>query len=141
MIIESVRSQKSTTPATVRFTTPPQSTRQQAPPKKLAQSVSVPQIRASPSIDQQTKHGTKGVTTPHKSLMVAVQPTKPSEEEIDDDGEADRTAQDVTETVLQLRMDSEEKQRQLIIAQQRLVNLKRFQMFFFMLKFRINNEN
>jgi len=55
--IESVRSQKSTTPATVRFTTPPQSTRQQ--PKKLAQSVAVPQIRASPSIDQQTKHETK----------------------------------------------------------------------------------
>jgi hypothetical protein len=69
--------------------------------------------------------------------MIAVQPTKPSEEEIEDDdvGEATRTAQDVTETVLQLRMDNEEKQRQLIIAQQRLVNLKRkkkqrFQMFF-----------
>jgi hypothetical protein len=55
--IESVRSQKSTAPSTVRFTTPPQSTRQQ--PKKLAQSVFVPQIRASPSIDQQTKYGTK----------------------------------------------------------------------------------
>ncbi len=58
--------------------------------------------------------------------MVAVQPTKPSEEEIedadDDDHEATRTAQDVTETVLQLRMDSEEKQRQLMILQQRLVN-------------------
>jgi len=71
--------------------------------------------------------------------MIAVQPTKPSEEEIEDDdvGEAARTAQDVTETVLQLRMDNEEKQRQLIIAQQRLVNLKRkkkqrFQMFFYL---------
>ena len=55
--------------------------------------------------------------------MVAVQPTKPSEEEIEDnDSEAARTAQDVTETILQLRMDNEEKQRQLIIVQQRLVN-------------------
>jgi hypothetical protein len=59
--------------------------------------------------------------------MVALQsPTKPSEEEIEDDAdrEAARTAQDVTETVLQLRMDNEEKQRQVIILQQRLVNLK-----------------
>ncbi len=62
VIIESVRSQKSTTtPTTVRFTTPPQSTRQQQQqqPKKLAQSVAVPQIRASPSVDQQPKPGTK----------------------------------------------------------------------------------
>jgi hypothetical protein len=57
--IDSVRSQKSTTPTTVRFTTPPQSNRQQQQPKKLAQSVSVSQIRASPSVDQQIKHGTK----------------------------------------------------------------------------------
>ncbi|CAF4034112.1 unnamed protein product [Rotaria sordida] len=127
IIIESVRSQKSTTretstPATVRFTTPPQSTRQQQP-KKVSQSVAVPQNRASPSVDQQAKQGTK-ITTPHKSLMVAVQPVKSAEEDIDDDddddGEATRTAHDVTETVLQLRMDNEEKQRQLIILQQRL---------------------
>ena len=59
MTIESVRSQKSTPPSTVRFTTPPQSTRQQQQPKKLAQSVAVPQIRASPSVDQQIKHGMK----------------------------------------------------------------------------------
>ncbi len=126
VIIDSVRSQKSSTPATVRFNTPPQSTRQQQQqqPKKLAQSVAVPQIRASPSIDQQTKQGTK-VTTPHKSLMVATQPRKPPEEEDieDDENEATRTAQDVTETVLQLRMENEEKQRQIIIIQQRLVSL------------------
>ncbi|CAF1535181.1 unnamed protein product, partial [Rotaria sordida] len=129
IIIESVRSQKSTTretstPATVRFTTPPQSTRQQQQqPKKVSQSVAVPQNRASPSVDQQAKQGTK-ITTPHKSLMVAIQPVKSAEEDIDDDddddGEATRTAHDVTETVLQLRMDNEEKQRQLIILQQRL---------------------
>jgi hypothetical protein len=64
VIIESVRSQKTSareisSPATVRFTTPPQSTRQQQQAKKLAQSVSVPHIRASPSVDQQAKHGTK----------------------------------------------------------------------------------
>ena len=46
-------------------------------------------------------------------------PTDLSDEEID--GEATRTAQDVTETVIQLRMDNEEKQRQLILVQQRLV--------------------
>ncbi len=47
---------------------------------------------------------------------------KPAEEEIeDDDAEATRTAQDVTETVVQLRIDNEEKQRQMIILQQRLV--------------------
>jgi hypothetical protein len=121
--IDSVRSQKSTTPATVRFTTPPQSTRQQQQPKKLAQSVFVPQPRASPSVDHPTKHETKVNKTQHKSLMV---PTKPSEEDIEDDnGEATRTAQDVTETILQLRMENEEKQRQLIISQQRLVNIQR----------------
>ncbi|CAF3016626.1 unnamed protein product, partial [Rotaria sp. Silwood2] len=125
VIVESVRSQKSTTretstPATVRFTTPPQSTRQQQQPKKLSQSVVITQNRSSPSVDQQTKQGTK-ITTPHKSLMVAVQPVKSTEEDFEDDeGELTRTAQDVTETVLQLRMDNEEKQRQLIILQQRL---------------------
>ncbi|CAF1273302.1 unnamed protein product [Rotaria sp. Silwood1] len=127
VIVESVRSQKSTTreistPATVRFTTPPQSTRQQQQqqPKKLSQSVSITQHRASPSVDQQAKQGTK-ITTPHKSLTATVQPVKSAEEDIeDDDREATRTAQDVTETVLQLRMDNEEKQRQLIIFQQRL---------------------
>ncbi|CAF3686703.1 unnamed protein product [Rotaria sp. Silwood1] len=127
VIVESVRSQKSTTreistPATVRFTTPPQSTRQQQQqqPKKLSQSVSITQHRASPSVDQQAKQGTK-ITTPHKSLTATVQPVKSAEEDIEDeDREATRTAQDVTETVLQLRMDNEEKQRQLIIFQQRL---------------------
>ncbi|CAF0875616.1 unnamed protein product [Adineta steineri] len=125
--IESVRSQKSTAPSTVRFTTPPQSSRQhqQQQPKKLAQSVAVPQVRASPSVDQQIKHQNK-VTTPHKSLAVTVQPRKSPDEEFqyddndDLDHEATRTAQDVTETVLQLRMDNEEKQRQLMISQQRL---------------------
>ncbi|CAF3924096.1 unnamed protein product, partial [Adineta steineri] len=126
--IESVRSQKSTAPSTVRFTTPPQSSRQhqqQQQPKKLAQSVAVPQVRASPSVDQQIKHQNK-VTTPHKSLAVTVQPRKSPDEEFqyddndDHDHEATRTAQDVTETVLQLRMDNEEKQRQLMISQQRL---------------------
>lgn len=47
-------------------------------------------------------------------------PSHLSDEEIDAD--ATRTAQDITETVIQLRMDNEEKQRQLIIVQQRLVN-------------------
>ena len=129
-IIESVRSQKSSAPTSVRHVPPsPSSTRQQQqqqPPqsKKLAQSVSVSQMRASPSLDQQTKPGTK-VTTPHKSLMVATQPSKPSFEEMEDDydqNEATRTANDVTETVLQLRMDNEEQQRQIIIIQQRLVS-------------------
>lgn len=132
--IESVRSQKTTNretsaPSTVRFTTPPPSNRSQPPPhhqqqqpKKLAQSVAVSQNRASPSVDQQAKQGNK-VTTPHKSLQVAVQPAKLTDEDFEDDeAEATRTAQDVTETVLQLRMDNEEKQRQLIIFQQRLVN-------------------
>jgi hypothetical protein len=58
--------------------------------------------------------------------MVAAHSSNPADEEIeyddDDDGEAIRTAHDVTETVLQLRMDNEEKQRQVIIIQQRLVN-------------------
>ncbi len=75
--------------------------------------------------------------------MVAVQPRKTSEDEIEDhDGEAVRTAKDVTETILQLRMENEEKQRQLIIHQQRLVNLqkKNFQKFF-LFKFRINKKN
>ena len=63
------------------------------------------------------------MTASHKSLMIAPQPIKLSEEEIEDNTiEAMQTAQDVTETVLQLRMDNEEKQRQLIILQQRLVN-------------------
>ena len=129
--IESVRSQKSSAPTSVRFTAPSptpssSSTRQQQqqPGKKLAQSVSVTQVRASPSLDQQTKHGTK-VTTPHKSLMVATQPPKTSAEDLeydDDQNEATRTAHDVTETVLQLRMDNEEQQRQIIILQQRLVS-------------------
>jgi hypothetical protein len=73
--IESVRSQKSTarepsTPATVRFTTPPQSSRQQQQqqPKKLAQSVSVSQIRASPSVEQQIKHATK-VINKHSNIF------------------------------------------------------------------------
>lgn len=134
VIIESVRSQKSSTPTSVRFAPPsplpppPSSTRQQQhqqQSKKLAQSVSVTQIRASPSLDQQSKHGTK-VTTPHKSLMVATQPTKPLTDEMEDydedQNEATRTAHDVTETVLQLRMDNEEQQRQIIIIQQRLVS-------------------
>lgn len=137
VIIESVRSQKSSAPTSVRFAPPPSpppppstssSARQQQPQqpsKKLAQSVSVTQIRASPSFDQQTKHGAK-VSTPHKSLTVATQPPKPSAEELeyddDDQNEATRTAHDVTETVLQLRMDSEEQQRQIIILQQRLVS-------------------
>lgn len=128
IIIESVRSQKSSAPTSVRHVPPsPSSTRQQqqqpSQSKKLAQSVSVSQIRASPSLDQQTKPGTK-VTTPHKSLMVATQPSKPSFEEMEEDYdqiEATRTANDVTETVLQLRMDNEEQQRQIIIIQQRLV--------------------
>jgi hypothetical protein len=57
--------------------------------------------------------------------MVATQSRKPPEEEDieDDENEATRTAQDVTETVLQLRMENEEKQRQIIIIQQRLVSL------------------
>ena len=66
VITESVRSQKSTTreastPATVRFTTPPHSSRQQQQqqPRKLAQSVTASHVRASPSVDQQTKQGTK----------------------------------------------------------------------------------
>jgi len=66
--------------------------------------------------------------------MVTVQPRKSSEDEIEEhDGEAVRTAKDVTETILQLRMENEEKQRQLIIYQQRLVNLqkKNFQKIFF----------
>jgi hypothetical protein len=42
----------------------------------------------------------------------------------DDDAEATRTAQDVTDTFVQLRIDNEEKQRQTIILQQRLVNKK-----------------
>ncbi|CAF3402984.1 unnamed protein product [Rotaria socialis] len=124
--LESVRSQKLTNretsaPTTVRFATPPQSSRQQQQPKKLAQSVSVPQNRASPSIDQQTKQGNK-VTAPHKSLMVPAQPIKLTEEddEDDDEREATLTAQGVTDTVLQLRMDNEDKQRQTIILQQRL---------------------
>jgi hypothetical protein len=60
--------------------------------------------------------------------MVATQPPKlPDEEEIEDyENEATRTAQDVTETVLQLRMDTEEKQRQIIILQQRLVSIRSF---------------
>lgn len=124
--IESVRSQKSSAPTSVRHVPPsPSSARQQQQPsKKLAQSVSVSQIRASPSLDQQTKQGAK-VSTPHKSLMVATQPSKPSFEEMDEDydqHEATRTANDVTETVLQLRMDNEEQQRQIIILQQRLVS-------------------
>ncbi|CAF0743508.1 unnamed protein product [Adineta ricciae] len=126
--IESVRSQKSTAPSTVRFTTPPQSTRQQQlPTKKVAQSVSVTQTRASPSIDQQIKHGSKQsqATTTHKSLAVTAPTRKSPEEEIEseaniEDHEAIRTAQDITETVMQLRMENEEKQRQLIISQQRL---------------------
>ncbi len=58
---------------------------------------------------------------------MTVQPRRSPVEEIehddddDNDREATRTAQDITETVLQLRMDNEEKQRQLIIFQQRLV--------------------
>ncbi|CAF1540508.1 unnamed protein product, partial [Adineta steineri] len=75
-----VRSQKSTAPSTVRFTTPPQSSRQQQlPPKKVAQSVSVPQTRASPSIDQQIKHGSKQpqASTTHKSLAVTAPLRKP----------------------------------------------------------------
>lgn len=115
MTIESVRSQKSTAPSTVRFTTPPQSGRQQQP-KKVAQSVAVPQHRSSPSIEQQTKVN----KIPHKSLAV---PIKPPDEEFEEyDYEAERTTQGVTETVIQLRMDNEEKQRQLIILQQRLVS-------------------
>ncbi|UJR14558.1 hypothetical protein I4U23_001554 [Adineta vaga] len=124
--IESVRSQKSTAPSTIRFTTPPQSTRQQQPPpKKVAQSVSITQTRASPSVDQQIKHGHK-VTTPHKSLAVtAVQLRKSPDEELEnedniEDRETIRAAQDITDTVIQLRMDNEEKQRQIIIFQQRL---------------------
>ena len=142
VIIDSVRSQKSSTSTNARFNTPPPSTRQQQP-KKVAQSVAVPQTRASPSVDQQTKQGTK-VTTPHKSLMVATQPPKPlDEEEIDDyEKEATQTAHDVTETVLQLRMENEEKQRQTIILQQRLVSfnypLNRIPLMFI---FRTNNVN
>ena len=67
--MESVRSHKSSTrelpsPAAVRFTAaappvpPPISTRQ-TQQKKVAQSVSVSQMRASPSIDQQMKPTTK----------------------------------------------------------------------------------
>lgn len=63
------------------------------------------------------------MTTPHKSVMVTIQPVNAAEDDIDDmEAEATRTAQDVTDTVLQLRMENEEKQRQVIILQQRLVN-------------------
>ena len=49
-------------------------------------------------------------------------PTKQYEDELDDeDNELTKTAQDVTDTVIQLRMETEEKQRQIIILQQRLV--------------------
>jgi len=59
LIVTSVRSQKSTarrppSPRTTRLTTPPQSARRHQP-LKLAQSISIPHMRASPSIDQQTK--------------------------------------------------------------------------------------
>ncbi|CAF4807885.1 unnamed protein product, partial [Rotaria magnacalcarata] len=53
--------------------------------------------------------------------MVPAQPIKLTEEDDEDDErEATHTAQGVTETVLQLRMDNEDKQRQTIILQQRL---------------------
>lgn len=55
----------------------------------------------------------------------------------------DQTAHDVTETVLQLRMDNEDKQRQLIILQQRLVKLVDFQSNKdkYAFAFRTNNVN
>jgi hypothetical protein len=63
LIVESVRSRKSTTrerssPIPTRFTTPPQSPRRPQSNKPV-QSVSIPYNRASPSIDQQTRHITK----------------------------------------------------------------------------------
>lgn len=132
VIVESVRSHKSTAPSSVRSTT------RQQPPKKVAQSVAVPQNRSSPPIEQPTKV----IKTPHKSLAV---PTKQYKQEDEDDEElnyeAERTAHDVTETVLQIRMDNEEKQRQIIILQQRLVNCFSLLLrcLFIYLKFRINN--
>ena len=79
---------------------------------------------------------------------MTVQRRKSPDEEFEDDDdivdrEATRTAHDVTETVMQLRMDSEEKQRQLMMLQQRLVD----EMFgeqktkIFYVTFRINNVN
>jgi len=55
----------------------------------------------------------------------------------------DQTAHDVTETVLQLRMDNEDKQRQLIILQQRLVKSVDFQSNKdkYAFAFRTNNVN
>jgi hypothetical protein len=59
-------------------------------------------------------------------MAVSAPPRKSPEEEADndenqEDEEMIRTAQDITDTVLQLRMENEEKQRQIIIFQQRLV--------------------
>ncbi len=64
LIVETVRSQKSITretssPTFNRFTTPPPSPRRPHQPMKVHQSVSVPYRRASPFIDQESRHGTK----------------------------------------------------------------------------------
>lgn len=59
--------------------------------------------------------------------MAAAAPSRKSpDEEVNHDEEHDdqemlRAAQDITDTVMQLRMENEEKQRQIIIFQQRLV--------------------
>ena len=116
--LESVRSQKSSTrdqpsPVSVRFNTPPTSQRQTH--KKLTQSVAVPP-RPSSAVDSPAKHSSRPTSAAtHKSVLVVASPPE------DDEIEATRTAHDVTETVLQLRMENEEKARQVLIVQQRLV--------------------
>lgn len=119
--VEPIRSEKSTArdPPTARHPTPPTSTRTQQ--KKVAQSVALPQTKSNGKVsvrttkEEEEEKETKGNAS-HKSMMVHSTPSEPI------DREAEQTAKDVTETVLQLRMETEEKQRQILILQQRLVS-------------------
>ena len=142
MTLESVRSQKSSTrdqpsPVSVRLNPPPVSHRQAH--KKLTQSVAAPP-RPSSAAESSAKHSARPTrAATHKSVLVVASP--PEDDDDEDEIEATRTAHDVTETVLQLRMENEEKARQILIVQQRLVMHSRVSSRFAHPRFRINNAS